>query len=144
MTCKYLHLVDDIIVIKEGQITEHGTFDELMSNNGNLAKLVGDHVQIMDKLLSKKHVSGSFEKECEARHGEEDQDDVVPTDTKPIKLVLEDQSINYKGSSVLAYLAAGYGVVTTLAIFAFFFLVHVLRVGSGKSILFDMYRFQTK
>ncbi len=124
-------------MLKEGKMTEHGTFDELMNSKGNLAKLVGDHVQIMDdKSLAKKDRQASFAKECEIKEGEENRDDddgdIVPTDTKPMKLVLDDQSINYKGSSVLAYLAAGYGVVTTLAIFAFFFLVHVLRVLSGK------------
>jgi hypothetical protein len=40
--------VDDIIVIKGGEIIEHGTFGELMKMRGHLAALVGEHVQIFD------------------------------------------------------------------------------------------------
>lgn len=59
-------------------------------------------------------------------------DEVMPSDAEPMKLVLEDQSVNYEASPVLAYLRAGWGVIITLAIFIFFFLVHLIRVLSGK------------
>ena len=36
------------MVIKEGKITENGSFKQLMANKGHLAKLVAEHVQIID------------------------------------------------------------------------------------------------
>ena len=48
---KYLHQVDEIIVIKNGEITENGTFKQLMSNRGHLARLVGEHVQIIEPIV---------------------------------------------------------------------------------------------
>ena len=56
----------------------------------------------------------------------------VPDDAEPMKLVLEDQSIFYKEIPIWSYLKAGSGVVITLIIFAFFFLVHVIRITSGE------------
>jgi len=61
-------------------------------------------------------------------------DEVVPDDAEPMKLVLEDQSVDYKQLAVVSYLKAGKGTVITLLLFAFFFLVHGLRIGSGKSL----------
>ncbi len=60
-------------------------------------------------------------------------DSPVPTDADPIKLVLEDQSIKYPVSPFVSYLRAGNGALLTLLLFAFFFLVHGVRIGSGKS-----------
>ncbi len=63
---------------------------------------------------------------------EPDEDsEVVPSDAEPMKLVLDDQSIFYKKSPVLSYLRAGLGSIVTLLIFALFFLVHAVRIGSG-------------
>ncbi len=43
-----MHLVDDIIVIQNGRIAEHGSFNQLMKQKGDLARLVGEHVQIIE------------------------------------------------------------------------------------------------
>ena len=59
-------------------------------------------------------------------------EEITPNDAEPMKLVLEDQSVNYKLNPALAYLRAGWGIIATLAIFVFFFLVHLLRILSGK------------
>ena len=56
----------------------------------------------------------------------------VPSDAEPMKLVLEDQSINYKEAPIITYLKSGSGVLITLAIFVLFFLVHGVRIGSGR------------
>lgn len=61
-----------------------------------------------------------------------DQDEVLPSDAEPMKLVQEDQSIHYKVPAIMSYLRAGWGVIITLIIFAYFFLVHVVRILSGK------------
>ncbi len=63
-------------------------------------------------------------------------EEITPSDAEPMKLVLEDQSVNYKLNPALAYLRAGWGIIATLAIFVFFFLVHLIRILSGKLILF--------
>lgn len=59
-------------------------------------------------------------------------EEITPSDAEPMKLVLEDQSVNYKINPGIAYLRAGWGIIATLAIFVFFFLVHLLRILSGK------------
>ena len=63
-----------------------------------------------------------------SNHGNEP----IPEDAEPMKLVLEDQSIYYKEIPIWSYLKAGTGVIITLIIFAFFFVVHVIRITSGK------------
>lgn len=55
-------------------------------------------------------------------------EEITPSDAEPMKLVLEDQSVNYKVSPFFSYLKSGWGVVITLSIFAFFFLVHLVRI----------------
>ncbi len=62
-------------------------------------------------------------------------DQPMPEDSEPMKLVLEDQSVNYKKIPMLLYLKAGKGTIITVLIFALFFLVHLVRIGSGKLIL---------
>jgi hypothetical protein len=196
-------------VIRNGQITEHGSFHELMKSRGHLAQLVGEHVQIIDpphtdlKPINEKEEEEDTEAEEEetdgknvskvnphgsltadqlsnrrrlsvsahihdsdrqiARHIEDHQMDllsvrrdsfdaikimehnrmsivtehdedteVVPDDAEPMKLVLDDQSIFYKKSPLIAYLRSGYGAIATVSIFLFFFLVHGVRIGSGK------------
>ncbi len=59
-------------------------------------------------------------------------EEVSPSDSEPMKLVLEDQSVNYKQSPVVSYLKAGTGIGATVSIFIMFFLVHGIRIGSGK------------
>lgn len=191
--------MDEIIVIKNGVITENGTFRQLMKNKGHLFHLVGEHVQIIDEEeeiprtmypqshgetsndqtqptnnpnLSNSQINNrrrlSFNKNIKPTdenlaiqiedvqlnliNGEHkgtntirvfernrmsivtanEEDAVVPSDAEPMKLVLEDQSVYYKKLAIVSYLKAGTGVLVTLALFAFFFLVHGVRIGSGK------------
>ena len=198
--------MDDIIVVKQGRIIEHGSFKQLMSNKGHLATLVGEHVQVLDEIdnfeqenndntdkMSKEAVnyhlpppssrrSSSHEYLTHeqmvnrsrlsisqnlipndhnlAMHIESHQltligselsrnnsikliernrmsictteDEPMPDDAEPMKLVLEDQSIYYKKSPLVAYLQAGVGVTMSLLIFALFYFVHLVRIGSGK------------
>jgi ABC-type transport system involved in cytochrome bd biosynthesis fused ATPase/permease subunit len=42
---QYLNAVDKIVVMKAGQISEIGTYDELMAAKGELAQLVNTHVK---------------------------------------------------------------------------------------------------
>jgi hypothetical protein len=59
-------------------------------------------------------------------------EEITPSDAEPMKLVLDDQSVNYKLNPGIAYLRAGWGIIITLTIFVYFFLVHLLRILSGK------------
>jgi ABC-type multidrug transport system fused ATPase/permease subunit len=61
---------------------------------------------------------------------EDEHEQVIPSDAEPMKLVLEDQSVNYKQMAITSYLKAGTGIVLTILLFAFFFLVHGVRIGS--------------
>jgi hypothetical protein len=61
----------------------------------------------------------------------ENNDDLVPSASEPMRLVLEDQSLSYNVPPILPYLRAGNGVIITILYFAFFFLVHLLRILSG-------------
>ena len=63
-------------------------------------------------------------------------EEIKPADAEPMKLVLEDQSVEYKMSPLWAYLKSGWGAVITLIIFAYFFLVHLLRILSGSLLKF--------
>jgi len=191
--------VDEIIVIKNGQITENGTFKQLMRNKGHLSQLIGEHVQLIndeeelelessdpveqyamskskldscqltnrrsfsvannnakqtDKNLaihiekiqlslmgsegvSRKNSISVFEKNrmSVVSMQEHEEEEVNPSDSEPMKLVLEDQSVNYKEAPLISYLKAGTGTVLTICIFVLFFLVHAVRIGSGKKIL---------
>jgi hypothetical protein len=181
-------------VIKNGQITENGTFRQLMKNKGHLSLLIGEHVQIIDeeeepelvnhlndssngisvtthaplnndqinnrrRLSLSRHVKATDEnlpihiENCQltligGEHSRKDsikvfernrmsivtidnEEEVVPSDAEPMKLVLEDQSVNYKQVPFFSYLKAGKGVVLTLMLFVLFFLVHGVRIGSG-------------
>lgn len=68
-------------------------------------------------------------------------EEITPSDAEPMKLVLEDQSVNYKISPIWTYLKSGWGVIITLAIFAVFFLVNLVRVISGNFIFGSFYLF---
>ncbi len=188
--------MDEIIVIKNGQITENGTFKQLMKNKGHLSQLIGEHVQLIndeeelelesndpveqyamsktkldtcqltnrrsfsvannnakqtDKNLaihiekiqlslmgsegvSRKNSISVFEKNrmSVVSMQEHEEEEVSPSDSEPMKLVLEDQSVNYKEAPSISYLKAGTGAVLTIFIFILFFLVHAIRIGSGK------------
>ena len=63
----------------------------------------------------------------------------LPSDAEPMKLVLEDQSIDHKDIPILTYLTSGMGVLITLSIFALFFLVNLVRIFSGILVLFKSY-----
>lgn len=206
-----MHQCDDIVVIKDGRIIEHGSFNDLMRiPAGHMATLVADHVQVVDQpgrglnpiseneepvkqpfnqtisrlddltdeqRLNRRRLSitanYSIDNEQDIiqhieenqlsflsvkrdsqetrdpiriieqnlmstmthMHDEseehEDEDELNPSDSEPMKLVLDDQSVNYKKSPMLAYLRAGYGIVPSILLFMFFFLVHGVRIGSG-------------
>jgi hypothetical protein len=239
---KYLNQVDDIIVVKSGEIIEHGSFRALMAKKGHLATIISEHLSDMDRNedyeqvddqdetnprnialayrksrgMSLAHLTG-FERNIKAyasnrstnsnksfqddadQHQQQQQVDPsltmeqimkrsrlsisynvpateanlsmiiesrqmslvgsmnavsaaqvierneisvlsqevniespVPTDAEPIKLVLEDQSVKYPVSPFVSYLKAGSGIPITVPLFAFFFLVHGVRIGSGK------------
>ena len=36
-------------MIKDGSITENGTFKQLMKNKGHLSQLIGEHVQLIEE-----------------------------------------------------------------------------------------------
>ncbi len=199
---QYLHEVDEILVIKNGVIIEHGTFKQLMKNKGHLSQLIGEHVQIIEeneaeqepeqinyflrknpnelssssrslnrnqesnrrRLSFNKHVKltdenlaihienvqmhligvespntrkdsiNVFERNrlmsIVTNDGEDDENEVIPSDAEPMKLVLEDQSVNYKTLAIASYLKSGTGVVVTILLFILFFLVHGIRIGS--------------
>ena len=155
-----MHQVDDIIVIQNGTISEHGSFDELMRNKGALAQLVANHVQIVEKPNDEAcqkeaaepvrnqeqepvsaaqiqvQVSSQVVSSTPEVGAAEEESEVIPQDAEPMKLVLEDQSVNYKKSPVLVYLRAGNGLIATVLIMLSFFLVHGVRIGSGM-FLFD-------
>jgi hypothetical protein len=63
-------------------------------------------------------------------------EEIIPTDSEPMRLVLDDQSVNFKISPTLTYFRAGWGTVDTISIIVFFFLIYVLRVVSGKHLVF--------
>lgn len=63
-------------------------------------------------------------------------DEPVPEDAEPMKLVLEDQSIYYKENPLYSYMKSGSGVCVSVSIVFLFFLVHAVRIGSGKCIFF--------
>jgi hypothetical protein len=67
-------------------------------------------------------------------------EEITPSDAEPMKLVLEDQSVNYKLNPAVAYLKAGWGIIATLAIFVLFFLVHLVRILSGKFFFIKNFR----
>jgi hypothetical protein len=234
---KYLHQCDDIIVITNGRITEHGSFDHLMRQRGHLAKLIGEHVQIMkpileetseveeeeeeepnraedatvsdkivatvtksiesavtniatDKkggtdlskgqLINRRRLSNASGRQVgektdaeisrmieeqqlmlmDSRRGstvsgvdpitilernrlslmihvdEEDaESDIMPSDAEPMKLVLEDQSVNYKKSPLWSYLTASVGAFISIFLISFFFLSYGVRMGIGLYII---------
>jgi hypothetical protein len=117
-------------VFRNGQITEHGSFQELMKAEGDLATLVGEHVQIIDH-TDHKTIKNNIKATDLLTITPEEDTEVIPQDSEPMKLVLDDQSIFHKKSPVMAYLRAGYGTIATVSIFLFFFLVHGVRIGSG-------------
>lgn len=112
--------------MKEGSIIEHGTFHDLMQiEGGRLAKLVGEHVQIIDDKTIKD--KGTNEESEEKEVGEDD-DQIIPDDAEPMKLVLDDQSVFYKKSPVLSYLRAAPGLFWTSLMIVFFFFVYGMRL----------------
>ncbi len=192
-------------MIKDGSITENGTFKQLMKNKGHLSQLIGEHVQLIEenepepetdqqqqasyqrsqsvvsvgsvlnnpnlnsnqlnnrrRLSQTKHILTTDENlsyhienaqlnliggEKNSRkdsvllfernrmmsivtNDEDEHEQVIPSDAEPMKLVLEDQSVNYKQMAITSYLKAGTGIVLTILLFAFFFLVHGVRIGS--------------
>lgn len=144
-------------MVDKGKVVEYGTFRALLAKNGLMAKLVSDNVQIVSEsdhlsdtqLETKAHnikstdvntvldqnkssLIKALEKTRQSIVSASDSIDVViPSDAEPMKLVLEDQSVNYKISPGLLYLKAGWGLIITLLIYGFFFLVYAFRVGTG-------------
>ena len=46
---KYLNQCDDILVIKNGELIEQGSLNELLAKKGHLATLMRDHIEIIDQ-----------------------------------------------------------------------------------------------
>lgn len=201
--------VDDIIVLQNGSIIEHGTYDELMKSNGHLSHLIGTHSEKLtqanefeapdeislfgdsskdlfldastllppvamlqthvseiqlanrrnlsitnsmlatDKNIAKhielnqlgdtKYVSKS---KLKAVASVSHHHEIHPEDKfneKAMKLVLDDQSVYYNVLPSLSYLKSGSGVTLTLIIFMMFFLVHTIRILSGKLIHYILF-----
>lgn len=221
---------DHIIVIKNNQITEQGSFNKLMADKSHLAKLIGEHVDTIapieeleeeleeeyekedeleeineenddenqskkthdtsrlgarksihrmpsisenltaEQILNRKRfsftnhvhttdenlakliesnqirfernrmsiVSGvasdhdvSIEEDQEEEKKDENSKETKVEEAKPMKLVLEDQSVLYKESPIWSYLKSGSGAIITLIIFVYFFAVHLVRILSG-------------
>jgi hypothetical protein len=205
--------------MREGKIIEHGSFNQLMKNKGHLAKLIGEHVQIIDPasspaLQKPSHFTLRNEKTSQTHHKnirrrsdpetknltheqkinrrrfsltnnipdndkylarqieenqlslmgtgthrrfsadialqrnlasmitdvteipEEDENEVIPEDAEPMKLVLEDQSVNYKKSPYASYIKAGLcstkcNAIMFLSLVSFFFLSYGTSLGRG-------------
>ncbi len=66
-------------------------------------------------------------------------DEPVPEDADPLKLVLEDQSIYYHENPLISYMKAGRGSIVSVVIVVMFFLVHLVRIGSGKKKIMLIY-----
>jgi ABC-type multidrug transport system fused ATPase/permease subunit len=54
---QYMSKVDQIIVISNGKVTEKGTYEQLMNDNGEFAKLIVNHVH--DKEENEQHIGSS-------------------------------------------------------------------------------------
>lgn len=142
---KYLHLCDEIIVMNRGEMIEYGTFPILLAKNGFMTKLLSENVRMSteDKIQENDGSKPGMDRDQPSllRSIEKSRlsivsasgsiDVVVPNDAEPMKLVLEDQSVNYKVWPSLIYLRAGWGVIISLLIYAFFFLVYIFRILSG-------------
>lgn len=212
-----MNQVDDILVIKNNQIIEQGSYSQLIAKKGHLANLLGEHLELFDPLeevddetvtteelnlkyipshrkvstqdlipssrrlssivenltpeqilnrkrfsitthshtttednlakiieshqvnlmgsepFSRKNslsviernrvsiVSGLISEPEYEYESTEPKNEVKQDAEAPMKLVLEDQSVNYKKSPILSYLQAGSGIIITLVIFAYFF-----------------------
>ena len=169
------------MVIKNGEIIEHGIYSELTTLKDHLATLVGDNIDTVTELhdykmdrqddtsqtqnqnstkenisngltLSlNKNVSPSNENRTEknqmsltgndlSKHGPNRMSlKSIRSNSiaaNPNKLVLDDQSVEYKEAPFWSYLKAGKGVRITIFIFILFFMVHLIRILSGKIDLF--------
>lgn len=132
-------------MIDKGRIIEMGTFSQLIEA-GHMAKLLSDNVRILDESSSDPTMTRSVENNqsptsLNGHHTRlrrvsvvsvsDSIDVVIPSDAEPMKLVLEDQSVNYNISPSWLYLKAGWGALITLAVYAFFFIIYGFRIGSG-------------
>lgn len=142
--------------MNKGEIVEYGPFSSLLKNNGILTKLMGESFRIIDSSLviedelpyldqiqqdnDEKEVNNEYDKifgrskktSFSSVTISDSIEDVLPTDAEPMKLVCQDQSVNYNASPILLYLKSGWGVFITLCIFAFFFVIYIFRIISGN------------
>ncbi len=162
---KYLHQCDDIIVIKNGSIIEHGSFGELMKQKGHLSELISEHVQVLQNKenLTKNSTSGTYLEENQFKvvgfcrgstasdpihllernrlsivtrtdtefHDDQQESCITPEDSQQMKLVLEDESVNYEKSPAWAYLRASAGAFLSIILYCFFFTTYTFRMGIG-------------
>ena len=100
--------------------------------------LMGDDAYSMKKAIISnfKHNRVSFVSDMLAKSemvdlGEKEKT-VETGDSAPMKLVLDDQSLTYKENPLWSYIKSNPGPVITLIIIVYFFLVHLIRLLSGK------------
>ena len=117
-----------------------------ITNDDNLVKHIENHqLTIVSNENATSDPIKAFERTRLASFvsNSEEEEAPMPEDAAPMKLVLEDQSILYKESPIWSYLKAGNGVIITLVIFIYFFVVHVIRILSGNFMILFLLIFKT-
>lgn len=115
-----MHITDDNLAkaIESHQVSLMGT--EPFSRSNSISAIERNRVSIVSGMIN------------DPEDGDNTQE-IIPDDAEaPMKLVLDDQSVNYKVSPVWSYLTSGGGVIVTLIIFVYFFAVHLVRILSGN------------
>jgi ABC-type multidrug transport system fused ATPase/permease subunit len=133
---QYLGKCDYVVVMKDGEITEQGTFEELLKTDGHLSKLEGENATIEEEELldsEKRRLSLlnlTAELDDEIVSGIRLEDSTKKAELPKIrKLVLEDQSLLMKKPLIPIYAKYGHGPIAFWSVVFFFFAVHGARVG---------------
>jgi len=122
------YLSDDDIGLTIGQLENRRRVSSILhinDTNESLAKGI-------ERNQLRMTIDPILKKNFDLITAELDPEEPVPEDADPMKLVLEDQSINYRKNALVAYMQAGSGVFISISIVVLFFLVHGVRIGSGK------------
>ena len=124
-------------IIESHQSTLMST--DVYSRKSFVDKIERDRVSIVSAMLADPETIVEEVKEADGEQGI-----VMPEDSAPMKLVLDDQSLTYKKSPIMTYLQAGSGTVITITIFVYFFLVHLIRILSGEEKHFNHFHLHLK